>query len=155
MSHIVILARRMGMRWKDLRPGDGILHAEGHRHVLTSTVSRSPGIVLHCSFGGKARSLRRSTSNQSQVSTLHPERDEAYIPTSVADKLGFGLFGGGGERLDVPHLQIRPQLDIANGLDNLDAFGGSGAKLRTHPHGIPGFTFCMGEIVALTTPMAH
>lgn len=154
VSDIVILARRMGMRWKDLRPEDGVMNAEGHCHVITSTVSRSLGIVLHYTFGGNARSLR-STSNQSEATTLRPDPQEVYIPTPVADKLGFGIFGGGNEDLELPQLRVASQWDIAIALDHLDASGSSGTKLRAHLKETPGFTFRIGDIVALTTPMAH
>ena len=46
MSDIAILARRLGMVWKQFEPIDGNLRAEGKRHTITSTTVRSIGTVL-------------------------------------------------------------------------------------------------------------
>jgi len=53
VSDIAIVARRLGMRWKDFRPFDGSLRAEGHLHLITSTVVRSLGIVIQYSDSWK------------------------------------------------------------------------------------------------------
>lgn len=37
---LVVLAHRMGMVWRDLRPSRGFLRAEGNGHTFTSTVIR-------------------------------------------------------------------------------------------------------------------
>jgi hypothetical protein len=65
LSDIAVIARRMGMKWKDFRPSDGILRAEGHSHTITSTVVRSLGIVLQYSYTGQGRRLRRVRISQS------------------------------------------------------------------------------------------
>ena len=40
VSEIAVIARRMGMIWKDFRPTEGIMKAEGGFHVLSSTEVR-------------------------------------------------------------------------------------------------------------------
>jgi hypothetical protein len=49
VSAIAIIARRMGMRWKDFRPVDGVMRAEGKDYILTATNVRSLGILLRYS----------------------------------------------------------------------------------------------------------
>jgi hypothetical protein len=69
VSDIVILARRMGMKWKDLRLENGTMHAEGHSHVLTSTAIGS----LEYSYSGRARSLKGALFSQAHPNSLHQQ----------------------------------------------------------------------------------
>ena len=118
-------------------------------------MSRSLGIVLQYSYSGRARSLKKPQSKQSQANGFHREQEEICIASPVADMFGFGLVGGGDLGVDVPHLKAGSRRDIATALDDLDASADSGATLRTRLGQTPGFTFRMGDLVALTTPMAH
>jgi len=43
---ITIIARRLGMRWKEFDPVHGIMRAEGNRQISTATTIRSLGIVI-------------------------------------------------------------------------------------------------------------
>ena len=42
---IAIIARRMGMKWKNFRPVDGVMRAEGCGQIITATTVRSLGTV--------------------------------------------------------------------------------------------------------------
>ncbi|KAH9215401.1 hypothetical protein DL95DRAFT_388707, partial [Leptodontidium sp. 2 PMI_412] len=53
----------MGMKWKEFRPSDGILLAEGHSHIITSTVVRSLGIVLQYAYTGQNQRLKMAQQN--------------------------------------------------------------------------------------------
>lgn len=83
---IIALAHRLGMEWKELRPGEGIMRAEGGGHSLVSTSVRGLGIFL------------RFTSDQAIVDKIDREawRSRAIpcyltIPSKAADKFGFGI----------------------------------------------------------------
>jgi hypothetical protein len=102
------------------------MHAQGHSHILTSTVVRSLGIVMQYCYSRRARSLREVESNQAHSSSLH-QQQEISIPSPVANMFGFGLIGDG---VIVPRLKVSGQWEIGNALDELDATGDSGSKLR-------------------------
>jgi hypothetical protein len=70
---IAIMARRLGMIFKDFTPGVS-MRAEGNGHVITSTVARSLGMILQYTF------TTRQYANEC-----------VYLPLTEADKLGFGL----------------------------------------------------------------
>ena len=76
---IAILARRMGMRWKDFRPVDGVMRAEGNDKIITTTLVRSLGTVMQYIDAPSGRHL--STGKVPKV----------YIPTREADSWGFGI----------------------------------------------------------------
>ena len=46
VGDIIVLAHRLGMGWNDLRPGDGIMRAEGGGKSIVSTAVRGFGILL-------------------------------------------------------------------------------------------------------------
>lgn len=86
VSDIAVLARRMGMRWKAFRPEDGMMRAEGHSHILTSTVVRSLGLLLHYSYTGQARRLSSKYAHYAPTTTdAHKELEEIYIASPGAD----------------------------------------------------------------------
>ena len=83
VGEMVVLAHRLGMEWIELRPGEGIMRAEGHGQSIISTTVRGFGILLQysCDEGlakkAEAGAIKRLT-----------------IPTEEADKLGFGIIPG-------------------------------------------------------------
>ena len=80
ISDIAILARRLGMTWKEFDPSEGKMKAEGNGHMITSTMVRSIGTVLQISI------------KDPLPSTYSPEdRNELYILNDEADKMGFGI----------------------------------------------------------------
>ena len=75
VGDIIALAHRLGMGWNDLRPGEGIMRAEGGGRSITSTAVRGFGVLLQFNY-------ERAEYGVSYDST---------IPSVPADKLGFGI----------------------------------------------------------------
>ena len=75
VGDIIALAHRLGMGWNDLRPGDGIMRAEGGGRSITSTAVRGFGVLLQFNY-------ERAEYGVSYDGT---------IPSVPADKLGFGI----------------------------------------------------------------
>ena len=46
LGTLIVMAHRMGMTWKDLRPSDGRLRAEGFGQSFSATLIRGLGIVV-------------------------------------------------------------------------------------------------------------
>jgi hypothetical protein len=157
LSDIAVIARRMGMRWKDFRPSDGILRAEGHSHTITSTVVRSLGLVLQYSYTGQNQRLRMAEVNLKRrlvTGSLLPEQEEIYIPRAMADRLGCGVLRS-EPLLGLPDLTISTQQEIVTSLSYLDRSGTSSVKLSKILKENPEFHFRVADLVALTTPPAR
>jgi hypothetical protein len=156
LSDIAVIARRMGMKWKDFRPSDGILRAEGHSHTITSTVVRSLGIVLQYSYTGQGQRLKKAEQNLRRVVTgsLMSEQEEIYIPCAKADRLGCGVIRT-ESMLGLPDFSVSTQSEIVTALSYLDRSGESSAKLSTILKNNPEFRFRVADLVALTTPLAR
>jgi hypothetical protein len=75
VATVAIIARRLGMRWKEFDPVHGIMRAEGNAQIITSTSVRSLGTVI------QYVDTRR----------MHWNTGERYIPVWEADSLGFGV----------------------------------------------------------------
>ncbi len=83
VGDIVALGHRLGMSWSEIRPGDGVMRAEGNGHTLTSTSIRGLGILFQYTFD-------RAVIEKNQSSyTSH-----LTIPSDEADKFGFGILPG-------------------------------------------------------------
>jgi hypothetical protein len=132
LADIPVIARRMGMKWKDFRPSDGILRAEGHSHTITSTVVRSLGIVLQYSYTGRGQRLRKAEEDLGRVVTgsLITEQEENYIPSAKADRLGCGVIRT-ESLLGLPDFTVSTQSEIVTALSFLDRSGKSSAKLSS------------------------
>lgn len=94
LSDIAIMARRLGMVWKEFEPTEGNLRAEGNGHTITSTVVRSIGTVLQINIKDNAEKRPREEII-----------NELFIPSTKADKCGFGILPGQNELL-VPDYKI-------------------------------------------------
>ncbi|KAL2072673.1 hypothetical protein VTL71DRAFT_12016 [Oculimacula yallundae] len=158
LSDIAVLARRMGMKWKEFRPSDGILLAEGHSHVITSTVVRSLGIVLQYSYTGQSQRLRMAQQNHLRkrlvTGSILPEQEEIYIPSARADRLGCGVLRSEA-LLGLPDLTVSTQSEIVAALSFLDRSGFSSAALSKILKETPDFRFRVADLVAFTTPPAR
>ncbi|KAK5238332.1 hypothetical protein LTR47_000075 [Exophiala xenobiotica] len=75
---IAIIVQRLGMSWKDFKPGEGLLRAEGNNCLITSTVVRSLGILI-------------SFSADWHLINDYENRGNIYVPSWQASMLGFGL----------------------------------------------------------------
>ncbi|TVY73570.1 hypothetical protein LSUE1_G006755 [Lachnellula suecica] len=153
LSDIAVIARRMGMKWKDFRPADGILRAEGHSHTITSTVVRSLGIVLQYSYTGQGKRLLLAQANlqRNVTGTLISEQDEVYIPSAKADRLGCGVLRT-ETMFGLPDFSLSTQSEIVAALSYLDRTGECSARLTAILTESPDFRFRVADLVALTTP---
>jgi hypothetical protein len=137
---IAVIARRMGMRWKDFRPVDGVMRAEGNQQIITATLVRSIGAVLQ--YSKTSRLLAT------------PEYPEIYIPTKGSDALGFAIIipdyyiNFGGDPLSVG---TRQQLLTA--LRILEPSGHCATKLQILYNTDPDYNFRMGDLIAILMPM--
>ena len=84
VGDIIALAHRLGMRWKEVRPDDGVLRAEGNGQSITSTTVRGFGLLLQYTFD---RGPVRDWNTPNTVNTL-------TIPSQEADMLGFQIVSG-------------------------------------------------------------
>ena len=89
VGDIIALAHRLGMRWKDIRPDDGVLRAEGNGQSITSTTVRGFGLLLQYTFDLIVldRYVDKRAQNWNIKSTL-------TIPSFAADMLGFQIVPG-------------------------------------------------------------
>ncbi|KAH8597676.1 hypothetical protein B0O99DRAFT_617935 [Bisporella sp. PMI_857] len=152
VSDIAIIARRLGMRWKDFRPYDGSLKAEGHFHVMSSTTVRSLGIVMQ--YGYSWKEDWRQSYQFGMVKGIMKEREEIYMPTGAADCLGFGIVRGYAE-LYIPDFTLGTRNDVVAALGLLDASGNSAAILRDRHKSDPDYHLRTGDLVAMTMVMAR
>jgi hypothetical protein len=157
LSDIAVIARRMGMKWKEFRPSDGILRAEGHSQTITSTTVRSLGIVLQYAYTGQGRRLLMSQFNLQKKlvpGSILPEFEEIYIPRASADRLGCGVLRT-EPLLGLPDLTISTQKEIVKALSILDRTGYSSAELSKALKDDPDYMFRVADLVALTIPPAR
>ena len=85
VGDIIALAHRLGMGWTDLRPGDGIMRAEGGGKSIISTAVRDFGILLLFNYDQASKDNRYAFGDTSRNT----------IPSVPADKLGFGILSYG------------------------------------------------------------
>ena len=85
VGDIIVLAHRLRLRWEDLRPGDGVMRAEGAGISIVSTAVRGFGILLQFNYD---RAGRKQYSGVVEFG--------GTIPSVSADKLGFGIIDGAG-----------------------------------------------------------
>ena len=139
---LAVMARRLGMIWKQFEPLEGNLRAEGNGHTITSTVVRSMGTVL-----------------QIGVKDFLPSGDpaeefnELYVPSEAADKMGFGLVPGEAS-LGVPDYKLGTEEEVLATLRNVvdpsrEAAGTVKAILEANPGWTPGIS----DIIGFAAPM--
>ena len=150
LSTLAVMARRMGMRWKEFRPEDGVLHAEGSGHVLTSTVVRTLGLVMQYNYHGQTGSffLNNSYTKKKRLGIAR-KHEEIYIPSREADSLGAGVVRG-DERLGLSDFLLNTQDDIVDALELLVPRDFMGALLRDMLRFDHTFRFPVGDLVALS-----
>ncbi len=85
VGDIIAMGHRLGMRWKELRPDDGVLRAEGNGQSITSTTVRGFGLLLQYTFDRVILDKRARTSNILRTLT---------IPSRNADMFGFQIVAG-------------------------------------------------------------
>lgn len=115
----------MVIRWKEFRPADGVMRAEGNGHLMTSTLVRSLGVMSHYSITRKRKPTRY---------------EETYIPSSESDAMGFGVISAYGPSrgfgfFRLPQLLVGTQQEIVISLTELDDSGISASILRKFGRG--------------------
>lgn len=112
VSDIAIIARRLGMKWRQFDLVDSNLRAEGNGYTITSTLVRSVGIVLEITVD-QDLPFKYNSNNDLDVTLLN----ELYIPSEIADKLTFGIVTGLRE-LDIPEYKLGTLEEIITLLQN-------------------------------------
>ena len=100
ISDIAVMARRLGMVWQQFDPLGGNMRAEGNGHTITSTIVRSTGTVLQVGVMDSLRDLQDPS-----------RKDKLFIPSRVADKLGFGIVTG-QDLLGLPNYKLGTEEDL-------------------------------------------
>ena len=141
ISNIAILARRLGMTWRQFEPLDGNLRAEGNGHTITSVAVRSMGTVLTIGI--------QDPSNGDEVAG----RDDLYIPLEAADKMGFGIVPG-APALDIPDHKLGTEEEILATLRNVvDPSHEAANRIKGILGANPGWTPGISDIIGLACPM--
>ncbi|KAI9710338.1 MAG: hypothetical protein M1820_002833 [Bogoriella megaspora] len=109
VGDLIVMAHRLGLQWRDIRPGQGFIRADGNGHSLSSTTVRGYGMVVQ--YSNDASFERRDRWKN------------LMIPTEQADKMGCGIIPG-SKALLIPDLPLvetdRPDYQsIAFALDEL------------------------------------
>ncbi|PMD38671.1 hypothetical protein L207DRAFT_544765 [Hyaloscypha variabilis F] len=130
---IAVIARRLGMRWKEFDPIHGIMRAEGNGQTIIATTIRSLGTVIQYNSWDQRRSQER------------------YIPVMEADRLGFGIISSMYMFLDGLCLGTREQ--VLATLRTLEPSGHCVAILQTLYKQDPNYNLRMGSSVAILADM--
>lgn len=139
---LAIMARRLGMIWKQFEPLDGNLRAEGNGHTITSTAVRSMGTVLQI---GVKDFLPSADDSE--------ESNELYIPSEAADKMGFGIVPGDAS-LGVPDYKLGTEEEVLATLRNVvDPSRGAAESVKNALKANPGWTPGISDIIGFAAPM--
>lgn len=104
LGNIIVLAHRLGMGWREIRIGTGVLHAEGYGQAISGSMSRGIGILVQYTRDKAFDGKRRNTPWERLV-----------IPSVYADMLGFGIIPGG---LGIPDLSLQADDGSLSEIDN-------------------------------------
>ena len=140
-----IIARRLGMRWKEFDPVHGILRAEGNGQLITATNIRSLGTVIQYFETGPRFNIVHALS-------------KAYIPIREADSLGFGRIRYSLNFTYNPDgrtLTIGTRQQVLATLRILEPSGHCAAILQTLYDKDPSYNLRMGDLVAMLMNMIH
>ncbi|KAI9893286.1 MAG: hypothetical protein M1814_000415 [Vezdaea aestivalis] len=131
LGSIAVVAKRLGMRWRDFRPHDGVMNAEGNGQTLTSTTVRSLGLLLQYSCDPQGQDF-----------------NFPYVPSSASDLLAFGIVPASG--LGTPRLTVGTLNDIKALIHELSPGGQYSALLRDEENlqWLDGFS----EILGIASP---
>ena len=144
ISDIAILARRLGMIWRQFEPMDGNLRAEGNGHTISSAAVRSMGTVLTIGIRDASSTTRNTEST-----------DEVYIPSMAADKMGFGIVSG-QPGLGIPDYKLGTEDEVLATLRNVvDPSRQSAEQVKGILEANPGWTPGISDIIGFASPMIH
>lgn len=138
VSHIAVMARRLGMIWTDFRPEDGILRAEGNGHVLSSTSVRSIGVILqYINITPYPRKL---------------PKENLFVPSRDADEMGFGILPG-FDKLGMPSFRIGTIGEVYASMNIMDKSHQASKKIKDVRGIEPNCTFGFSDLIPLAAPM--
>lgn len=139
---LAVMARRLGMIWKQFEPLDGNLRAEGNGHTVTSTSVRSMGTVLQIGVKDFLPSADPAE-----------ELNELYIPSEAADKMGFGIVPGEAS-LGVPDYKLGTEAEVLATLRNVvDPSRAAAERVKGILEANPGWTPGISDIIGFAAPM--
>ena len=142
VSDIAVMARRLGLIWKQFDHLEGNLRAEGNGHTIISTAVRSMGTVLQIGI-------------KDFLPTGDPaeEFNELYIPSEAADKMGFGLVPGEAS-LGVPDYKLGTEEEVLATLRNVvDPSREAARTVEGLLEANPGWTPGISDIIGFAAPM--
>jgi len=142
---IVIIARRMGMRWTVLKPEEGIMSATGKNRLLYSTFEPSLGTVLHYTTTGDAATHSIPPSAELGAADIS-------IPTPQAAMLAFGILPGCKD-LNLSDYHISSTDDIYNTLNRLDPTCKASQQVRDVRGICPESAYGFSDLIPMAAPM--
>ncbi|MCJ1458891.1 hypothetical protein MMC28_009267 [Mycoblastus sanguinarius] len=143
VSDIAVMARRLGMVWKQFEPLDGKFKAEGNGHTLiSSTAIRSTGTVLQIELRDPLPEIYDAD-----------DINELYIPSEAADKMGFGIVPG-QPALGVPDYKAGTEDEVLATLRNVvDPSHEAADRVKGILQANPGWTPGISDIIGFAAPM--
>lgn len=143
IGDIIALAHRLGMRWKEMRPDDGVVRAEGTGQSITSTTVRGFGLLL------------QYTVDQGIIEKLQRTRVlyTLTIPSNRADMLGFQIVPG-SRNFRLPDFVFdnslgSPKVTLA--MENLGV-GRNARRMYAHYVQRSGRLYGFSDLIGLVTP---
>ena len=144
ISNIAVLARRLGMLWRQFEPLDGNLRAEGNGHTISSAAVRSMGTVLTIGIQDPLPKVDGVNG-----------RDELYIPMEAADKMGFGIVPG-APGLGIPDYKMGTEDEVLATLRNVvDPSHEAANQVKGLLEANPGWTPGISDIIGFACPLIH
>ncbi|KAI9725810.1 MAG: hypothetical protein M1828_002439 [Chrysothrix sp. TS-e1954] len=132
LGDLISIGHRLGMAWRDIRPGDSILRAEGSGASISSAQVRGVGLLIDFRYDPASDDTRWK-----------------LLPTYEADMMGFGLV-----RADKPLFAARPSTQDFSTSDTIKAalkyYEVTEAALKVYTETTDLAT--VGEIIGLLSP---
>ncbi|KAL9577539.1 MAG: hypothetical protein Q9212_006301 [Teloschistes hypoglaucus] len=144
VGDIAIIVQRLGMEWQTFRPEEGEMRAEGHGHVIYSTLVRSVGPVLHYVHG-----------NEPKLPGLPgPVLRSRMLSDPKVDDLRFGILPGHLIMFTGAHyLKVGTIEEVQATLDFLDPTGSASRKIRDNHQIDSTSTFGVSDLISMALPM--
>ena len=121
---------------------DGLMRAEGNGHVISSTLARSLGVVLHYMHVEGDGSSDRNQITQA-----------TYIPTRKADMMMFGIISPPYSLISEKHFTIGHIDEIYATMDRLDPSRRASRKIRDVRGIEPSCTFGFSDLISMGSDM--
>ena len=154
ISDVAILVRRLGMEWKQFDPSEGTLKAEGNGYTMSSTTVRTIGTVLQF-ISRKGIKTMFYTEKPFKIWSLLADPDQLYIPSEVADMMGFGILQG-DRNLYLPDYKIGTEAEVLALLrDIVDPTRRAHDVVEAILVNNPGWTPGISDIVGSAAPMVR